>query len=262
MDTDEKVINRLISKYARYAILSHTWLRTAPGEVTYSDWNRGIFDSEGPGYRKLVHFCKVAWKDHRVAFGWMDTVCINKDSSSELDESIRSMYDWYERAAVCINYLAETETIANMHLDPWFTRGWTLQELVAPQFFKFYNAHWKQLVESSDNDKEDTGITEQIERATTISRSELQYIRGTPISREVTREEDVAYSLMGIFDVSISTAYGEGAPRAFFRLLQEILVSSPNVLEILNWAGQLPQAFAWPYNSRVLPTSPQYYTHR
>jgi hypothetical protein len=267
-ETDEEIIERLISKYARYAILSHTWLRTASGELTYGDWNNGIIDANDPGYQKLVNFCKAAWKDYELTFGWMDTICINKESSSELDESIRSMYKWYRRAAICITYLAETEKLTNMHLDPWFTRGWTLQELLAPRVIKFYNRHWERFVDFSDNDKAEAGIRKQIERATSISRSELYAIHGASISRrmqlaasrEVTREEDTAYSLMGLFNVSISTAYGEGADRAFSRLLQEILLSSHRVLDILNWGGDLPSSRS--YTSRVLPSSPRHYVNR
>ncbi|KAF8185191.1 hypothetical protein BJ912DRAFT_490976 [Pholiota molesta] len=266
--TEQEVIERLISKHTRYAILSHTWLRTVSSEVTYDDWNKGRLETNDPGYQKLVNFCKTAWKDHHVIFGWMDTLCINKESSSELDESIRSMYNWYSRSAVCITYLAETGTLSDMHADPWFTRGWTLQELLAPSVIKFYNADWNQLVDSSDNDKLDAAITKQIERATTIIHSELYNVRLAPISRrmqlaatrEVTREEDTSYSLMGIFDVSISTAYGEGARHAFSRLLQAIFVSSNDVLDILNCAGEDP--LPRPYNSRVLPSSPQNYINR
>ncbi|KAF8196449.1 hypothetical protein BJ912DRAFT_955213 [Pholiota molesta] len=248
-ETDEEAIRRVMARFIpiRYAILSHTWLRSSD-EVTYSAWNKGVFNTSDPGYQKLVNFCKAAWTDHGLTLGWMDTVCINKDSSAELDESIRSMYNWYSRAHVCITYLAETETISDMHNDRWFTRGWT-------PFL------W--------NDIRDPKITAQITRATSITKYELGNIFTASISRrmqmaanrEVTREEDTAYSLMGIFNVSISIAYGEGAQRAFFRLLQEILVFSANkVLDIFNWAGEPPRTQL--HASRVLPSSPASYLHR
>ncbi|KAF8182593.1 heterokaryon incompatibility protein-domain-containing protein, partial [Pholiota molesta] len=267
-EREDKAIQHLISQCARYAILSHTWLRTSR-EVTYSDWNTGDFDAEEPGYRKLVNFCKVVWKDHGVAYGWMDTICINKESSSELDESIRSMYNWYNRADICIIYLGDTASLSDMHTDAWFTRGWTLQELIAPDVVKFYNGAWRPLVAHSDNDKTNAETVAQIERATSISPSELYSIRYAPISRrmqmaaarKVTREEDTAYSLMGIFDVSFSTAYGEGAQRAFFRLLQAVLASPTyHILDIFNWAGALPLTLL--HKSRVLPSSPAYYLCR
>ncbi|KAF9474274.1 hypothetical protein BDN70DRAFT_866437, partial [Pholiota conissans] len=263
-ESTDEAIKRLIYKYSKYAILSHTWSRSASKEVTFSDLNKGNFDVQSPGYRKLVTFCKTAWTKYRIAFCWMDTVCINKESSSELDESIRSMYNWYARADICMVYLAETTTILNMQVDPWFTRGWTLQELLAPRLVKFFNCNWQQLVDA-DNDKVDFTITEKIQSATTITSNELLDILGTPISRrmqlaaarQVTREEDTAYSLMGIFNVSIATAYGEGAKRAFSRLLQEILATSFNTLNIFNGLGRMGNERVHP--SGILPSSPQFY---
>jgi hypothetical protein len=266
---ERMVLEGLIDNYSGYAILSHTWLRGDSREVTYGDWIRSEFDphSQEPGCRKLVNFCRTAWKDYRVAFGWMDTVCINKESSAELDESIRSMYKWYQGAHVCITYLAETVAHSDIPKDTWFTRGWTLQEFLAPSHLKFYNTDWDKLVESLESDKNNSIITKKIEEATTITADELkQHMFNIPISRrmqiaakrQVTREEDSAYSLMGIFDVSIATAYGEGAERAFSRLLQAVLNStSKGIADIFNWAG--------PNHSRLsalLPSSPQHYLDR
>ncbi|KAF9473352.1 hypothetical protein BDN70DRAFT_765077, partial [Pholiota conissans] len=183
------------------------------------------------GYDKLASFCSTAWRDYGITLAWMDTICINKDSSSELDESIRSMYAWYERAYVCIVYLAETIHAWEIPQDSWFTRGWTLQEFIAPHRLKFYGSNWKCLTDHWDNDKEYFLILRLIEERTNISYAELVSVATVPMSRrmqwaasrEVTREEDMAYSLMGIFNVSISIAYGEGAHRAFLRLLEEIM---------------------------------------
>ncbi|KAF9475082.1 HET-domain-containing protein [Pholiota conissans] len=267
-ETDDEAIKRLISRYAKYAILSHTWSRSEAGEVTYGDWNTGQLKSESPGYQKLINFCKITWTEYGVGFGWIDTICINKESSSELDESIRSMYNWYARSQLCIVYLASTHTLSDMYSDPWFTRGWTLQELLAPFVIKFYNGNWQQFVAGSDNDKGEPQITYQIEKATTISTDELRNIHWAPISRrlqlaanrQVTREEDIAYSLMGIFNVSITTAYGEGAKRAFFRLLQEVLSTSVDVLDIFNGASKVVDNRAHP--SGILASSPRHYLKR
>ncbi|KAF9472110.1 hypothetical protein BDN70DRAFT_819130, partial [Pholiota conissans] len=228
----------------RYAILSHTWLREAPGEITYSDWHDQNFDESNPGYQKLTNFCKLAWLKHGLTLGWMDTICINKESSAELDESIRSMFKWYQGSHICIAYLAETQNVLDIHRDTWFTRGWTLQELIAPEVVKFCNQDWDYFnpdIKSTDT-KVDFGqvfypsiipdIIREISKATSITEAEfdsdffelpLSRRMELAASREVTREEDTAYSLMGIFDVSIATAYGEGGKRAFFRLLEAIL---------------------------------------
>ncbi|KAF9482057.1 hypothetical protein BDN70DRAFT_991412 [Pholiota conissans] len=270
-------IQNMIKMETKYAILSHTWLHSTPGEVTYNDWTNKRFNSNDTGYQKLVNFCRTAWEHHNVSLGWMDTVCINKDSSSELDESIRSMYNWYNQSGVCIVYLSKTSIIPNIHCDPWFTRGWTLQELLAPTIIKFYNQFWVQF-EDSWNDKPlgsrwgiqvrvySKQIMEQIQQATTLNEKELSYYQRTPFSRrmelaakrKVTREEDMAYSLMGIFDVSIATAYGEGSSRAFLRLLQEIFNSEKaGVLDLLNWSGCHDYS-----KSRVLPCHPMAYLTR
>ncbi|KAF9472529.1 hypothetical protein BDN70DRAFT_969550 [Pholiota conissans] len=228
-----------------YAILSHTWLHSQSGEITYDSWCKSDFDLLHPGYRKLVQFSRAALENHRMTLGWMDTVCIDKSSSSELDESIRSMYKWYQDSSMCITYLAESSSIADMAKDLWFTRGWTLQELLAPEILKFYDCNWNQLT-SSSNDKLHEGVQEQIKLATSITKYELtencmSRIRGRmqwAAKRHVTRGEDTAYSLMGIFNVSMSIAYGESERNAFARLLKEIINTMKNgMLDIFNWAG-------------------------
>ncbi|KAF9478346.1 hypothetical protein BDN70DRAFT_808947, partial [Pholiota conissans] len=257
----------LIEEEAGYAILSHTWLQSSPGEITYTDWINGHVNPNDLGYQKLVRFCQTAWTHHGTCLGWMDTLCINKDSSVELDESIRSMFGWYHRAKVCIVYLADTSTLHEMHLDPWFTRGWTLQELFAPKVVKFYNKYWRQFEENSENDtphaayvngswsggtyiqRYSSEIMNKIKEATTITpedfpsththrKPSLSRIMQLAANRQVTRSEDTAYSLMGMFNVSISIAYGEGLGRAFSRLLQEILNSTKyGALDLLNWVS-------------------------
>ncbi|KAF9471936.1 hypothetical protein BDN70DRAFT_973398, partial [Pholiota conissans] len=230
---------------ANYAILSHTWLRSAPGEVTFNDWEEGNLDLTHPGYRKLANFCRVASEDHDVTLGWMDTVCIDKSSSAELDESIRSMFSWYRNSDMCIAYLAESTSVDDMSNDTWLTRGWTLQELIASSSIKFYDRNWNQLTEAR-NDKSEDIILSQIESTTTITEHELKYPFLASISRrmqwaagrQVTREEDSAYCLMGIFRVNMSIAYGEGSFDAFTRLLKEILSSCKSgILDVFNWGG-------------------------
>ncbi|KAF9483335.1 hypothetical protein BDN70DRAFT_929347 [Pholiota conissans] len=126
-----------IKEISQYAILSHTWLHSAP-EVTYEDWHGGEINTTHEGYRKLVNFCRVTEADHGITLGWMDSICTDKSSSAELDESIRSMYKWYQNTKLCITLLADTTSIGDVEQDRWFTRGWTLQELLAPQNLKFY----------------------------------------------------------------------------------------------------------------------------
>ncbi|KAF9473425.1 hypothetical protein BDN70DRAFT_383954 [Pholiota conissans] len=258
-----------LNAVTRYAILSHTWLRSTPGELSYDVWNKRskTFDLTHPGYEKLVQFCRASLLNHGVSLGWMDTVCIDKASSSELDESIRSMYKWYQNSFMCITYLSETETLSQLAKDPWFSRGWTLQELLAPDHLKFYNRTWGQLT-AEPNDKYDENIQEQIKIATTITTEELlaNHLIQVPISRkmqwaakrQVTRAEDIAYSLMGLFDISMSIAYGEGAKLAFSRLIKEILGNCKyDILDVFNWGGEYMTRI-----STLLPSSPQAFLER
>lgn len=274
-DAEETIISTLVQKHTRYAILSHTWIRNEIGEVEYKDWQTRT--SKGAGYEKLRMFCDVAARQHGVTYAWMDSVCINKESSSELDESIRSMYQWYRDSHICLTFLSDTTSIANMRHDDWFRRGWTLQELLAPPRLKFHDKNWNPLT-SAGNDKSNSEVKDAIEAATHITSHELiSFTSGyeqlsdniIPISRrmlwaanrEVTRGEDTAYSLMGIFGVSLSIAYGEGAERAFFRLVKKILNSVAEVWDIFNCAGPL-QSDCHSYHSRVIPSSPRNYLHR
>ncbi|KAF9476753.1 hypothetical protein BDN70DRAFT_914380 [Pholiota conissans] len=245
---DESAIQRRqLNNVKRYAILSHTWSRSRSGEVSYDDWHKGRIDLTHSRYKKLVQFCRAALKDHGMNLAWMDTVCIDKSSSSELDESIRSMYKWYKNSSMCIAYLAESDMLSNMAKDSWFTRGWTLQELLAPRELKFYGRTWNMLT-MSPNDKGDNDIQKQVQKATSITKEEIENsdLQNIRISRkmqwaayrQVTRSEDAAYSLMGLFQVSISTAYGEGGQHAFTRLIKEILSTCKfYVLDIFNWGG-------------------------
>lgn len=240
---------------ARYAILSHTWIRDSPGDLVFRDWEQR--QSNQRGLSKVTKFCQIAGQAHGVTFGWMDTVCINKDSSSELDESIRSMYKWYRLAYICVAYLAETRELESMHADPWFTRGWTLQELLAPADVRFYNMDWEPFHMSLTGD-----VVKQIEKATTITWVEKAEPAAIPLSRKmqlavnrkVTREEDEVYSLMGLLGVEISIAYGEGAQRALTRLMREVLSSTKHVLDIFN--------HGYTFSDRLVPSSIKDYAYR
>lgn len=274
-DTPEKLaIHAFLARHGRYAILSHTWLQGTAAEVTYDSWKDGTAVLDSSGYRKLANFCRVAATQYNVSLGWMDTICIDKSSSSELDESIRSMFKWYRYSHECITYLANTTDIHNMRKDAWFTRGWTLQELLAPTSIKFYNADWNQLAPGIVNDKANDTILDVIRDAADITKKELtEQLWTVPISRrmqwaasrQVTRAEDIAYSLMGIFGVSISIAYGEGSEQAFFRLAQGILnTNTLNLLDIMNWGYgyDFPKPSTIAHTSTLIPPGPQQYTWR
>jgi hypothetical protein len=170
----------------------------------------------------------------------VDTCCIDKRSSSELSEAINSMYQWYQNAVYCYAYLADVsipsppyETVPRYALlrSEWFSRGWTLQELIAPMNLRFYSARWDDLglrQKYATSISRNTGIDERILRGQipVDSVNIAQRMRWAS-SRKTTRVEDKAYCLMGIFDVNMPLLYGEGI-RSFTRLQEEIIRRSPD----------------------------------
>ncbi|KAF8837978.1 HET-domain-containing protein [Paxillus ammoniavirescens] len=252
--TREEAIRALIQARLKYATLSHRWLDR--GEPTFHDIKMSFRPA---GYTKLVEFCERA-AEYGCRLAWSDTCCINKDSSTELEEAIRSMFKWYRDAHVCIAYLAETTSVDDLGKDVWFTRGWTLQELLAPRTMKFYGGGWTPL-SNSTNDKHDVVMMNALSQATGIPLDDLRYFRpGTrdvhermmwASTRTTTRIEDIAYCLIGIFDVSMTIAYGEGQ-RAFYRLM-EAIINRCGEWQIMAWAGR-PSA-----DSAALPELPRCY---
>ena len=254
----ERVVRQLVRETVKYAILSHRWL--PKGEPTFQDLRDGT--AAGPGRDKLSKFCDAA-SSRGINFAWSDTCCIDKSSSSELDEAIRSMYRWYRNATVCIIYLAQTTKLDDMGSDEWFERGWTLQELLAPSVCKFFDAGWQPLT-NEPNDKDHDRVLNLLHTATGCPKAALRKFEPGPFRidrrmtwaarRKTSRAEDMAYSLMGLFDVMLQPAYGEGAERSFCRLVEMIMQSCGNVT-VLNWAGK-PAAS---HSSAGLPSSPRCY---
>ena len=217
-----------------YAILSHTW---GEEEVSYQLLSTPEAKSLA-GYAKIVSFCKLAtaqgWK-----YGWVDTCCIDKTSSAELSEAINSMWRWYANSGVCIAFLADfsESSYDSLHNSRWFTRGWTLQELLAPAKVVFYDCYWNELGDKSS-------LAVEICNTTGISFLHLRKPGTASIAakmswmsrRQTTRLEDIAYSLLGLFDVYMPLIYGEGS-NAFIRLQQEIVKSS-NDETIFAWTDE------------------------
>lgn len=216
-----------------YAILSHTW---DGGEVSFQDMLTGLA-TEKPGYLKIEYSCKQTLKDE-LDFVWADTACIDKSSSAEFSEAINSMYTWYANGEVCYAYLSDLET--RLHYLPWqerlgesrwFPRGWTLQELIAPQVVILYAKDWVVLGSRADFCAELSRITKVDEDVLLHpSKRALQQLSiATRMSwasnRTTTRVEGIAYCLLGIFNVSMPLLYGEGE-KAFIRLQGEIMKGS------------------------------------
>ncbi|KAI1418808.1 heterokaryon incompatibility protein-domain-containing protein [Xylaria sp. FL1777] len=219
-----------------YAILSHTW---GEGEVTFRDMSSGSPQAitRKKGYAKITQTCRLA-RENDLEYVWIDTCCIDKSSSAELSESINSMFMWYGNAATCYVFLSDFITGKTKLGDcRWWTRGWTLQELLAPKNLTFYDATWKPV---------GTKITliTRIAKITRIREAVLwdkREILLCPVSqrmswaafRQTTRVEDEAYCLLGIFGIHLPLLYGEG--RMAFRRLQEEIIRRNIDLTIFFW---------------------------
>lgn len=239
-----------------YAILSHRWMANNDDEVLFDDIMAGHARKK-PGFSKIEGTARQARKDG-YDWIWIDTCCIDKRSSAELTESINSMYVWYKDACCCYAYLHDIEPgLHTICKSDWFDRGWTLQELIAPIDVKFFNRKWEFL---GTRDK----LAGVLWQRTGIHFEVLQGKSGTQdysvaqkmswaATRKTTRPEDMAYCLLGIFDVNMVPMYGEGE-KAFIRLQEEIIRRSDD-----------QSIFAWSMKSltstlsSLLAESPDYF---
>ncbi|KAH8649510.1 heterokaryon incompatibility protein-domain-containing protein [Tricladium varicosporioides] len=212
----------------KYAIISHRW---QDGEVSYQHMQNGSATNMR-GYSKLKLCCRQATKEN-LEYIWIDTCCIDKTNSVELSESINSMYRWYKNAIVCYVYLFDVHSMGvtndlSFEKSVWFTRGWTLQELIAPQRVEFYNSTWDKLG-TKENMKErvsvitsiDVGVLEGVDPEHFSIAKRMSWAS----KRTTTRAEDMAYSLLGLFGINMPMIYGEGEG-AFLRLQEEIMKHS------------------------------------
>lgn len=211
-----------------YAILSHTWIEDDSGEVSFQDMKSGLI-KEKLGYEKILNCCLKA-KDEGLQYCWIDSCCINKDSSTELSEAINSMFLWYKQARICYAYLPDVhascaEINTQFIASRWFKRGWTLQELIAPKQVVFFGHDWEYIGTKASmyvQISRATGITcEYLLEGERVKTASVAARMSWAAKRETTREEDLAYCLLGIFGVSMSLMYGE-REKAFVRLQEEI----------------------------------------
>ena len=238
-----------------YAILSHTW---GDGEVTFGDMSHKSVAQKKAGWPKIEMTCRLArMASPPLAYAWVDTCCIDKTSSTELSEAINSMFGWYRASSLCLVYLADfqirpgedadsdPEVQARLGRCRWFSRGWTLQELIAPGRLHFCHSSWEVF-----GTKESLwNVLRQITGIDATVLKDASCLDAVPVGRRLswaaqrrtTRIEDVAYSLLGIFDVNMPLLYGEG-PKAFVRLQEEI-ARSTNDLSLFAWQQSAAEGF-------------------
>ena len=218
------------SDIPEYAILSHRW---GDDEITFQEFRKGR-NRDSQGYAKVKQCCSLA-EELGLAWVWVDTCCIDKKSSAELSEAINSMYRWYEKAKECLVYLSDVawnsqdvkSSTALFAQSSWFTRGWTLQELLASYKVLFFDSAWN-FFGTKEN------LKTSISAATGIAMDQMKDPVGACIAqkmswvskRKTSRSEDMAYCMLGLFDVNMPLLYGEGGAKAFLRLQLEIIKQS------------------------------------
>lgn len=217
----------------KYAILSHRW---GAEEVIFKDLTDGTSKSKA-GHSK-IQFCGEQARRDGLKYFWVDTCCINKSDAVELQEAINSMFGWYRNAVKCYVYLpdvsrsrTDSADISNeawestFRKSEWFTRGWTLQELIAPVSVEFFSKEQELLGNKSSLERhicEITGIPANALRGSSLSNFSVAERMSWATTRKTFRQEDKAYSLLGIFNVNMPLIYGEGNHRAMQRLREEI----------------------------------------
>jgi hypothetical protein len=218
-----------------YAILSHTWGEDDE-EVSFADLTQGLKRTK-VGYEKL-RFCGKQAANDGLQYFWVDTCCIDKSSSAELSKAITSMFRWYGGAVKCYVYLRDVPTRSFESTDAlarswepafrssrWFRRGWTLQELLAPHLVEFFDSHGTRLGDKESLEQvlhEITKIPPRALRNAPLDEFSVDERMFWAEDRETKHGEDKAYSLLGLFGVSMLPNYGEGVDRAFARLQREI----------------------------------------
>jgi hypothetical protein len=230
-----------------YAILSHRWGKQEMSlqdiqECKLGDFSPELIDTEG--YQKVIRCCEEA---RAVGFDyvWIDTCCIDKTDQVELTEALNSMFHWYRKAQVCYAYMSDVpsdedplEKDSNFRNSKWFTRGWTLQELVAPQYVTFFGSDWKEVGTKSSFQAlitEITSIPAQVLLTNSAGGISVAQRMSWAAKRETAKVEDKAYCLLGLFNVNMPMIYGEGE-NAFRRLQLEIMKVSDDH-SIFAWIG-------------------------
>ncbi|KFY07331.1 hypothetical protein V492_07237 [Pseudogymnoascus sp. VKM F-4246] len=223
-----------------YVILSHRWNSQSSEECSFEDMTKTpILDPSCParkkkGFSKIQGACRLAFRDG-YSWIWIDTCCIDKSSSAELQEAINSMWNYYAESNICYVYMADIQDSKagwdqRFSKSEWFTRGWTVQELIAPVCVEFYAGDWAPIGTKLERHEEIADIT-KIDVTVLVRTHGIDLFSAAEklswvAHRNVTREEDEAYSLLGLFEVNMPLLYGEGRERAFIRLQETIYNST------------------------------------
>ncbi|KAK7461859.1 hypothetical protein VKT23_008289 [Stygiomarasmius scandens] len=261
-----------------YAIISHRWREGE--EVGFAEFTTRALDKNKPnacpsGYTKIMKACEQARRDE-ISWIWIDTSCIDQDNHEDVARSIKSMYAYYRNARVCYAWLHDVSASltpsttwnvveginsgglkAEVEESEWFSRGWTLQELLAPKEVIFFDRNWEEVGRRSvltDVISLRTGIPEPVlEGIVPLQDVDMVKKLCWSVNRQTSKPEDQAYCLLGILGVSMEPCYGEGVQKAFDRLTKVLIEKYPGCWKVLDGVGDLYSMLkTWSLTSRVM----------
>ena len=242
-------IEEAVEVYFRCVMLSHRCEEKEP--LLHDIQGKVVYElSAVGGIAKLQSFCKTA-RDKGYRWAWIDTCCIDQTSNVEIQKSVNSMFVWYRHSALTIVYLSDVSPSSKpgaLAKSAWNSRGWTVQEFLAPKVVLFYQKDWTlYLDDRSPNHKGCISIMQELADATGIDVQTLvAFHPGMRVAREKLQwvsmrvtmlQEDIAYSLFGIFGVHLPVIYGEKKQNALGRLLKEVVTRSGDIT-CLDWVGK------------------------
>ncbi|KAN0088066.1 hypothetical protein V8E55_006687 [Tylopilus felleus] len=237
---DDVRIKHEVTEYYRYGMFSHKWEDNEP--LFEQVICMAVYElEESPTHDKLKMFCKIV-QDAGLQWAWSDTCCINEADHFVLEEAVVAMFKWYQGSAVTVVFLFDVLSPSrrgDLMRSIWNSRAWTFQEYHASKVVRFYTKDWKLYMNLDiPNHKESPEIISEMEEVTGVSvqalalRPSLDNIREKlclALSRRSTLVEDAAYSLLGIFSMSLPVVFGQ--------LLAQLLTSSGDT-GILAWTGR------------------------
>jgi hypothetical protein len=264
LHTDSLELEEFQGEVPRYAILSHTW---EGKEITYEDVQNGHVKEKTKRCEKIR---KAGLAAAKAGFGyiWIDTCCIDKTNNTELTEAINSMYNWYQEAGTCFAYLAdvpssnEPYTVESFSTSKWFTRGWTLQELIGPSNVIFFASDWTRIGTKDTLSSvifRITSIPERFLLGDDLRKASVAQRMSWAAKRKTTKEEDIAYCLLGIFNIQMPLIYGER--KGAFRRLQEEIIKVSDDQSIFAWRVDADANTARVDEIELLARSPSSFEH-
>ena len=250
---DTALIKRVVKEFFRYVMFSHRWQGREPLCSDVGDQSiYSLPTEEMPTAIKLQTFCRTAGKAG-YRWAWSDTCCIDQKNQREFEKSINSMFRWYHHSSLTFVYLWDVSPSllpGGLTRSAWITRGWTLQEFLAPTVIQFFHHDWTPyLFDSHANHKKSDVIMGEIANSVGVpandllsflpSSDEVRWKLHMASTRDTTVPEDAAYCLFGVFNVVMSVIPGETAHQAFGRLFQEVITCSKSEdVGCLAWVGE------------------------